>query len=145
MDEGMSKTGGCLCGAVRFTATPLTHEVDACHCGKCRKWSGGIYMAVPCSDVAIADEAAVSAFKSSDYAERVFCKTCGSSLFWRMHDGSVVVAAMQAFDDLTGFVLAEEVFVDEKPAIYAFANPTRKLTGDEFFARYAASQEQAGG
>jgi hypothetical protein len=145
MAELGAKAGGCLCGAVRFTATPATHEVDACHCGMCRRWSGGVYLCVPCADVTIEDEATVTAYKSSGYGERVFCKTCGSSLFWRMQDGSMTVVSLQAFDDVSGFVFAEEIFVDSKPTIYEFANDTRKLTGEEFFARAAASQELPGG
>ena len=144
MAEALVRSGGCLCGAVRFAATPMTHEVDACHCGKCRKWSGGVYMAVPCSEVSIENEAGLGLFRSSDYGERGFCKTCGSSLFWRMQDRSVTVVSLQAFDDQTGFVFAEEIFVDDKPALYDFANDTRRLTGEQFFARYA-QQESSGG
>lgn len=140
-----SRSGGCLCGAARFTATPATHEVDACHCSRCRKWSGGVYMAVPCEALSFENEGALGLFQSSEYGERGFCAACGSSLFWRMQDRSVTVVSLQAFDDQSGFVLAEEIFVDDKPATYAFANDTRKLTGEEFFARAMAQQESSGG
>lgn len=145
MAELAPRTGGCLCGAVRFTATPTTHEVDACHCGMCRRWTGGVYMAAPCEGVTMEDEAATGVYRSSDYGERVFCKTCGSSLVWRMQDGSSAHVSVSALDDLSGFVLAQEIFIDEKPAVYDFANDTRKLTGAEFAAKFEVDQEPSGG
>lgn len=143
MADVLVKTGGCLCGAVRFSAKAGAH-MDVCHCGMCRRWSGGVFMGVPVEDLKIEDEAALGVYRSSDYGERVFCKSCGSSLFWRMQDGSAAVASLQAFDDPSGIVFAEEIFVDDKPATYDFANDTAKLTGAEFIARMSG-QEASGG
>ncbi len=135
-------SGGCLCGAVRFTAKPEKQEMDVCHCGMCRKWSGGVFMAVPCTDVSVADEQALGVYPSSDWGERVFCKTCGSSLFWRLREGGNghVAVAFQSFDDPSPFDFVAEIFIDEKPALYAFAGERPRLTGDEFLARVAAKQ-----
>ena len=68
-------------------------------------------------------------YKSSDYGERVFCSKCGSTLMWRMADGSHVSMSAQAFDDPSVFKFTSEIFVDEQPANYAFANETRRMTG----------------
>ena len=135
-------SGGCLCGAVRFTALPEKAEMDVCHCGMCRKWSGGVFMAVPCSGVSVADEQALGVYPSSDWAERVFCKTCGTSLFWRLREGGDghVAVAFQAFDDLSSFTFAEEIFIDEKPALYAFAGERSRKTGAQVIAEFAAKQ-----
>lgn len=141
--DGGIRTGACLCGAVRFSARFAGGGVDACHCGMCRKWSGGVFLAAAAEDLAVEGE--VGAYRSSDYGERVFCKTCGTSLFWRMQDGSSAHVAVSALDDLSGLTLAQEIFIDDKPAFYDFANPTRKLTGAEFAAMFEAGQEQAGG
>ncbi|WP_062229272.1 GFA family protein [Aureimonas frigidaquae] len=133
--------GGCLCGAVRFTATPAKLEMDVCHCGMCRKWSGGVFMCVPCgTDVAVEDGASLKSFASSQWGERVFCGNCGTSLFWRMQDGSATMVSLHAFDDGTPFRFAEEIFIDEKPGLYAFANDTRKLTGAQVMAAFASGQ-----
>lgn len=126
--------GGCLCGAVRFRADVAKHEMGACHCGMCRRWSGGVFLAVDCEKVEIEDETTLGIYRSSDHAERVFCRTCGSSLLWRMRDGSFTVAALQAFDDPSQFSFANEIFIDEKPAGYEFANKTKKMTGQEVVA-----------
>ena len=47
---GKSMSGGCLCGAVRFTAAPANHEVGACHCSMCRKWTAGPFLVLDCAD-----------------------------------------------------------------------------------------------
>lgn len=99
-------------------------------------------MVVDCGDTVEFEEGATPAvFGSSDYGERVFCADCGSSLMWRMRDGSHVSVSAQAFDTPELFTLAKEIFVDEQPAGYAFANSTRKMTGAEVFALHAPNQE----
>jgi hypothetical protein len=134
------RSGRCLCGAVRFTATPAKLEMDVCHCTFCQRWTGGVFMAVPCGDsLRFEDEAQLGTFKSSDYGERLFCRACGSSLAWRMQDRSHSAVSMQAFAERGDFLFAEEIFVDEKPATYEFANDTRRLTGAEVFAQFGAN------
>ena len=88
------------------------------------------------------DEQALGVYPSSDWGERVFCKTCGSSLFWRLREGGDghVAVAFQSFDDQSSFDFVAEIFIDEKPALYAFAGERPRLTGDEFLARVAAKQ-----
>ena len=137
------KSGRCLCGAVTFTAK-AGHEMHACHCDYCRRWSGGAFMSVFVEGVEIADESQIGVYKSSDYGERVFCKTCGSSLFWRMQDGSAAVASLQAFEDKSGVAFAEEIYIDKKPALYSFAGSAATLTEAEFLARMTG-QESSGG
>ncbi|MBB3974383.1 GFA family protein [Hansschlegelia beijingensis] len=145
MAEAALRAGRCLCGAARFAARPATGEVDVCHCGMCRRWAGGVFMAAACDDVALADEAAFGVYRSSEYGERLFCRTCGSSLIWRMQDGSSAHVAVSAFDDPAGFVFAKEIFIDDKPAFYDFANDTRRLTAAEFMAEMEKRQEAGHG
>lgn len=135
-------TGGCLCGEVRFSAEPAACEMGICHCGMCRKWTGGVYMAVGCGpDLEFEDGSKLGIYSSSDYGERLFCKTCGSSLAWRLKDGSYASVSAQAFDNPAVFKLTGEIFVDEQPANYAFANETTRMTGPEVFALYAQKQD----
>ena len=35
-----TRTGGCLCGAVRFSARLTNTRFGACHCEMCRRWTG---------------------------------------------------------------------------------------------------------
>ncbi len=141
MGEGAARAGGCLCGAVRFDAVPVRPEMDVCHCGKCRRWSGGVFMAVPCgASLRIHDEEALGVFRSSDYGERLFCRICGSSIAWRLQDETMSAVSLQAFDDQRGLAFVEEIFIDDKPPQYSFANDTRKLTGAQVMAQFANEQ-----
>jgi len=138
-------SGGCLCGAVRFAATPDDGEMGVCHCRMCRRWTGGTYMAVACGPMAgveVEGAYALGVYKSSDHGERVFCSKCGSTLMWRLADGSHVSMSAQAFDDPSQFKFTTEIFVDEQPANYAFANDTRKMTGPEVFAYFTQQMQE---
>jgi hypothetical protein len=131
--------GKCLCGAVSFRATPAKAQVGVCHCAMCRKWSSGPYFAIMCGDaVEFTGMENATIFRSSKWAERGFCKTCGTNLFWRLADGSEYGVAAGMVSDQAGLTMAREVFVDEKPDWYAFANKTQKMTGPEVIAMFAS-------
>lgn len=135
-------SGQCLCGAVKFKATPKASHVDICHCNDCRRHIGGPSFAIDCADsVQIEGEASLGVYNSSAWAERGFCKTCGSFVFWRLKDKSMYVMPVGAFEDLGEVTLATEYFIDHKPGFYDIAQDTKKLTGEEVFALYAGSEE----
>lgn len=138
----MKKTGTCLCGAVRYEIEDAPETTSACHCNMCRKWSGGVYLGyhAVAGKARVEGEENVTLYKSSDWAERGFCKTCGSSLFYRLtapgpHRGEMHFG-LGTLDDGNGIALTEEIFVDEKPDGYAFAGETHKMTGAEVVALY---------
>ena len=135
-------SGGCLCGAVRFTAQANDH-VGACHCSMCRKWSAGPFFALECGGtVKVEDAAQLGVYRSSEWAERCFCKQCGTPLFYRLVGKDFYAVSAEAFDERGDFALVSQIFVDEKPAYYDFANKTKMQTGAEVFAAFAASQGQ---
>jgi hypothetical protein len=120
-----------------LTAAP-EHGAHACHCGNCRKWSGGMFLAVRCgTSVVFNQDAPLARYGSSDWAERVFCARCGSSLVWQMKDGSGQIVSIQAFEFLGDFGIDSQIYVDRKPGSYALANRTEMLTEAEVIARYA--------
>lgn len=135
--------GHCLCGAVRFRATPLSRAMSVCHCSLCRRWAGGVGMAVACDPaLQLDDDSALGVYRSSEWGERVFCRACGSSLFWRARDGSALMVSAQAFDDPSVFELTLEIFVDDQPCNYAFAQSTRRLTAAQTLATFATRDQQ---
>ena len=131
-------TGRCLCGACTFSAEPAD-EAGVCHCSMCRKWTGGINMAVSCKNVTWNDDAPLVTYPSSAWAERVFCGKCGSNLYWRAVNGPETeqVLALMAFDDPERFPVVSEIFYDEKLPTYALAGETKKMTGAEVMAMFA--------
>jgi hypothetical protein len=75
MDDAV-RTGGCLCGAVRFTVRGEPVHVGRCHCGDCRKESGSaftVYGQWPVEAFEVSGEIA-------SYEGRGFCPLCGSRL-----------------------------------------------------------------
>lgn len=138
MSENASTSGGCLCGAVRFTVDETVTEFSVCHCNTCRRWSGAPFMAVECGpDVHFEGDEHIARYQSSDWAERGFCKTCGSNLFYRLTGDGSYHMALGAFDDQDGFDMSLQFFIDEKPDGYTFANSCEALTGAEAIELYA--------
>ena len=131
-------TGHCLCGAVSFTVDPVNSSVDACHCGMCRRWGGGPLMTVDCgNDITFEGEQNISVYDSSAWAERGFCRNCGSHLFYRLKDSQQHQVPVGLFEDQQQFNLELQVFVDYKPAFYNFAEKTREMSEAEVIAAFA--------
>ena len=130
-------TGSCLCGAVKVSAN-TKNNVGACHCGMCRKWAGGPLLAIDCGDdVSFSGVENIAIFDSSQWAERGFCNKCGTHLFYRLKGTQQHFLPVGLFADDSNFVLDHQVYIDEKPAFYSFAQKTEDMTGAEVFAKYA--------
>ena len=78
-------------------------------------------------------------FASSDWAERGFCAKCGTHLFYHLLQADEYILPAGLFQE-ESFTLASEIFIDEKPGFYAFANQTHKMTGAEVFAQFAPQE-----
>ena len=77
--------GGCLCGAIRYRVTGDPVAAILCHCGDCRRASGGTNVAW-----AVFDKTAFQwlggepvAYSSSPGIEWLHCKDCGSLVGYR--------------------------------------------------------------
>ena len=135
MTEGK---GQCLCGAVKFTVNNISNKVDACHCGMCRRWGGGPLMVIGCgSDVEYEGEENITVYDSSEWAERGFCKKCGSHLFYRLKEVKDHQIPAGLFDNQESFYFDLQVFIDRKPSFYSFANKTNEMTEAEVIEKYA--------
>ncbi len=146
----MSKTGGCLCGAVRFELAEAPTAYGACHCGMCRKFSGGIELGVmvPAGGIAWTGEGNLTSYTSSEWAERGFCKICGSSLYWKLTapgpmQGLFSISA-GALDSLEGMEFESEVYIDAKPESHAFAGERKRMTEAEVLAMVNAPPPETG-
>ena len=130
--------GQCLCGAVKFTVNNISNKVDACHCGMCRRWGGGPLMVIGCgSDVEYEGEENITVYDSSEWAERGFCKKCGSHLFYRLKEVKDHQIPAGLFEDQESFNFNLQVFIDRKPSFYSFANKTIEMTEAEVIEKYA--------
>lgn len=82
-------TGGCLCGAVRYTSDAAPVYQLMCHCRDCQRVSGGPYAPIVFLPEASLDvKGPVSYFESKGASgktiARGFCPECGSHLFGRL-------------------------------------------------------------
>ena len=130
MSDTEVKTGHCLCQAVSFSA-PTDNNVVSCHCSMCQRWNGSPQMAVSCGqDVSFEGEENISVYRSSDWAERGFCRLCGSHLFYRYEENHYMMLA-GLFEDNHDFKFVTQYFIDNKPSFYSFENETTCLTSAE--------------
>jgi len=76
-------TGGCHCGAIRYTTSDQAIHHALCHCEDCRKSSGAPAVAWA---LAPADQVTISGdpvwYRSSEHGRRGFCGQCGTGLFY---------------------------------------------------------------
>lgn len=127
----------CLCGGVRFTVKPLALHADACHCTMCQTWHGGAGMSIKLSGPPVYETGRdlVTVYQSSKAGRRCFCSVCGTSLGFQAPDYGYYGCTPGVLLDQSGLILSQEIFVDEKPAYYAFQGEQPTLTGEEFWAR----------
>ncbi|MCB1668420.1 MAG: GFA family protein [Porticoccaceae bacterium] len=139
MNKTIEAKGSCLCGAVVIQALSMSSNVGACHCGMCRKWSGGPLLAVDCNtEVQISGEDNITAYASSEWAERGFCSKCGTHLFYKLKQTGQYIIPVGLFDVTSKLNFDHQIFIEEKPEYYSFANETKNMTGEEVFAQFSA-------
>jgi hypothetical protein len=106
MDDGATSiTGGCLCGAVRFTISAPPILARACWCRLCQAIGAGSATV----NVVFASDAVSVEGQTSDYAclaqsgshmHRRFCPSCGTPLFSAAEERpQVVIVRAGALDD----------------------------------------------
>lgn len=136
MKDISSVAGACLCGSVKIQVESMSLHLGACHCGTCRKWGGGPYLSTDCGTAVTIEGQSVTVYDSSDWAERGFCNQCGTHLFYRLKKNQqyMMAAGLFAVDE---FTFHHQVFVDQRPSYYEFANETKNFTAAEIFAMFA--------
>lgn len=110
-------TGGCLCGAVRYSCTGEPMMAGHCHCEDCRRSSGSGH----CSHLGVAEASVALAGETKGYSRpadsgnlvtRHFCPICGAAIFsTNVAMPGMVFLRASSLDDL-------EVF---KPQMHVYA------------------------
>jgi hypothetical protein len=109
-------TGGCLCGAVRFTVRGPLRDVIICHCGQCRRWHGhlGAFTSAARADVDLEDGGTLRWYATSPRGRNGFCGTCGSSLFYEPTGEARLAIAAGSLDQPTGLEVMGHEYVADK-------------------------------
>lgn len=132
--------GQCLCGAVQVTARAADRpRLRACHCDMCRRHTSGMFVSIEATDAEITGPA--RSYRSSDWAERGFCDTCGSTLWYgTTADGARHLAA-GLFDDAGHGEMKIEFFADKCPHGYALTGDHRRMSTQETIAMFTGEAE----
>lgn len=77
-------TGGCHCGAIRYSVEGEPRHSSVCHCESCRRTTGGLATAWLgyTSEALTVEQGEPKSYGSSGGVERRFCGECGTSLFY---------------------------------------------------------------
>ena len=112
----MTRTGGCLCRAVRYRVDGRLRHILVCHCAECRRWAGRAWAATAAAtgDVTIEGDVRWRPSPRSDHrASRGNCAACGSALFWRGENGAYVAVGAGSLDDSSDLRVVAHIWVDQ--------------------------------
>jgi len=91
-------------------------------------------MSTPCKEATF--QGPVTRYASSEAADRGFCATCGTHLFFFAKTAEIHAVPIGLFDDQSGLPFRAELFVDSRPDYYVFNNETKQMTGAEYRAKF---------
>jgi hypothetical protein len=128
------RTGGCLCGGVRYEVRGALRPVIMCHCTQCRRMTGHVMAATAAllDDFRLLAEGPLRWYQSSPQAQRGFCGRCGSTLFWKDEGRAYVSITAGTLDDSTGLAVAGHIFVGDKGAYYEIDDGTPQRSDGAF-------------
>lgn len=120
MPSAETHHGGCLCKDVRYTVSGPLRGIIACHCEQCRRSSGHFAAMTNAllANITLTSSRTLRWFRSSATAERGFCVTCGSNLFWRPTGGNAMSITAGSLDTPTGLVIEKHIFAADKSDYY---------------------------
>ncbi|TYG35427.1 GFA family protein [Lonepinella koalarum] len=128
--------GQCLCSAITLTVAD-NQNASVCHCGMCQRWNSGPLFAFHSEKIETTGNEYLACYQSSPWAERAFCRNCGSHLYYHMLGTQHYYVSTGLFYRQTTFTLADEVFIDKKPSFYELKNDVPKLTEAEMLEKMA--------
>lgn len=125
--------GNCLCKAIHLKAIIEEPKLSCCHCETCRIWCSSPFMAFSCTQKpSVSENENVGKYASSSFAERIFCKNCGTTLYFAYtNDQNPYFINAWLFKGIENITFDAQVCIDDKPDCYDFANKTSMFTVDE--------------
>jgi hypothetical protein len=140
-DATQTWSGGCQCGAVRFTVNGPLGDASVCYCRMCQKATGGpfgLYVRVE-PDRLTWTRGKPKLFASSNVAHRGFCADCGTPLTWEYEGGlDLTVAAFDKADEIEPVI--QMSFEDQFPWLWRLdAVAVRDTVSDPEYATFLAS------
>ncbi len=121
-------TGGCQCGAIRYRLDAAPNRATICHCRMCQKAGGAPFMAfagVP-EPAFVLTRGEPAWYKSSEIADRGFCRDCGTPLTYRGAKSGRVSVTLGSLDDPNAIAPEGQLGVE---AELAWLKPSLGLPG----------------
>lgn len=127
------RTGGCLCGAVRYRVTGRLRPVICCHCNECRRLNShfAAFTAAAKTALELVKKTDLRWYESSPGIRRGFCGICGASLFWERIAGPNVSIAAGTLDSPTGLAMVGHLYVAEVGDYYAITDGLPCFAGSD--------------
>lgn len=117
-----TKTGGCLCGNVRYEITGEPLMSGICHCRECQRATGtGQNPVAGYLKEQVTITGTISEYSSTGGSgkeiSRVFCPNCGSRLFGKpQYMPNMIMVTAGTLDDPEGFSPQVHIFTGECPS-----------------------------
>jgi len=109
--------GGCLCGRLRYRISGPIDSVGHCHCGMCRRSSGGIvvtWMSMAPGRFAFT-KGTPAVYLSSENGQRSFCRDCGAQItFSSRSSAHEIDVTLATLDDAHDHPADRHVFVKDR-------------------------------
>ena len=107
------RTGGCLCGAVRYETPDAPTYTVACHCTFCQRLTGSafaVWPTFPRAKVNLAGSVAAYEHRSDETARRIrleFCPRCGTTVAAQFESEPGELSLLGGTFDETGWIEVE--------------------------------------
>ena len=138
-ESAKSKTGGCMCGAVRYEVSGEPIWVGHCHCVSCRRHTGAPVVTFVCfkKEQVAFTKGERRIYNSSPGVGRAFCGQCGTPLTWEGQSevperGMIVEFHISTLDDPDAFIPTNHLFYPERIAWFDVADDLPRYHGFDF-------------
>ena len=115
----VNKTGGCICGAVKFNVTlDELPRVFSCHCIDCRKKIGGIISIIQLRENAVdIDKSKLGTYEhsggSGNKIKKFFCKKCAAPILTYVSKWDKFYLYAGMLDDVSILKSAYNIFYED--------------------------------
>lgn len=114
MAEAKKRSGGCMCGSIRYEYEGPIRDSVACYCKMCQRGTGNFVVAsrIIRENLKIENDEALTWYVSSEWASRGFCKNCGSPLFFQSKDSEFISVKTGSLDDTSDLPIVYNIYVE---------------------------------
>jgi hypothetical protein len=130
-------TGGCQCGAVRYRLAAAPFDANLCHCRMCQKAGGGPFMvfASVARDAFEVTRGEIAWFRSSEIADRGFCRDCGAPLTYSGRGSKHMSVTLGSLDDPGAIQPRLQLGVEARVAWLDAALAAPEMVTEEWLAK----------